>query len=774
MPFLRDMSIGRKLTVIIMSITAMTLLVACLVMVIYDVIVYRRAMVTDASTLADMVADNSTAALTFHDEQAGRDVLKSLRTQPHITAACLYTQEGKLFATYVREGKDAKFTPPPPRPNGSFFENGRLLQFRPIRLSKDVIGTVYLESDFSEMNARLRTFPIAITLALLVSSLMAFVLAKRMQTLVSGPILELLDAAKVVSSEQNYTLRLPVTSRDEIGMLVTGFNQMLGQIEQRDEELQRHRENLEEEVAKRTAELQSLNVHFAAAKDAAESANRAKGQFLANMSHEIRTPINGIMGMTELALATYLDQEQRDYLLMVKSSSESLLSVINDILDFSKVDSGKLDLEEIEFELSDCIEETMKSLTWRALQKGLNLAYDIGAEVPNHLIGDSGRLRQILLNLTGNAIKFTEQGKVQVEISSVLLPDGQAELHFSVQDTGIGIPLDKHELLFRPFSQADNSTTRKYGGTGLGLAISTQLVRLMNGKMWLESEVGQGSTFHFTACFVLGLSQTARPAAALPIAPRQTPRESRQLRILVAEDNAVNQAVIMRVLQKMGHSAVLARNGKEALALATNEKFEVAFMDVQMPEMDGLAATAAIREAEKITMTHLPIIAMTAHAMKGDRERCLQAGMDGYISKPLRFSDIEDVLANLDHPPVVVKQNLPNPSAWSKANALDRLGGDDELLQELCKIYLEESPKLLEKLRRAVADGDAETIRFVAHSIKGEVSYLGAEKASQAARDLEKMGNENDLSKAAAVFAILEREVFGLQSALKNISRTNQ
>ncbi len=236
----------------------------------------------------------------------------------------------------------------------------------------------------------------------------------------------------------------------------------------------------------------------------------------------------------------------------------------------------------------------------------------------------------------------------------------------------------------------------------------------------------------------------------------------------------MNQAVIMRVLQKMGHSAVLARNGKEALALATNEKFEVAFMDVQMPEMDGLAATAAIREAEKITMTHLPIIAMTAHAMKGDRERCLQAGMDGYISKPLRFSDIEDVLANLDHPPVVVKQNLPNPSAWSKANALDRLGGDEELLQELCKIYLEESPKLLEKLRRAVADGDAETIRFVAHSIKGEVSYLGAEKASQAARDLEKMGNENDLSKAAAVFAILEREVFGLQSALKNISRTNQ
>jgi two-component system, sensor histidine kinase and response regulator len=908
MSVLRDMSIGRKLTMIILSITAVSLLLACTIMVGYDLLTYRGAMVRDVSTLADMVADNSTAALTFHDVQAANDVLRSLRTQPHITAACLYTQDGRVFATYVREGGVVAFSPPPPRPNGSSVENGHLLQFRPVRLGKDLIGTVYVESNFSEMSQRLRAYSLAMALTLLISSIAAFVMAARLQRLVSEPILELVRATRRVSSERNYAIRCPVISHDEIGLLVGGFNEMLAQIEHRDAQLLRHRDDLENEVARRTSELQTTNVTLAAAKDAAESASRAKGEFLANMSHEIRTPINGVLGMTELALDTELTQEQREYLLLVRSSGEALLSVINDILDFSKVESGKLELEEIPFNLYTCVGETIKTMALRAHEKKLELAYDMGPDMPLHLIGDPGRLRQILLNLIGNAIKFTEKGEVLVEIANLSEQDGKVELHFKVTDTGIGIPPAKQPLLFKAFTQADSSTTRKYGGTGLGLAISARLVEMMGGKIWLDSSEGRGTTFHFTVCYakepiagdllpsgpvaelkdvsvlvvddnatnrrilyemtsrwgmkplavdggtaalaaiesaghggdpfriiltdahmpgmdgfelseeirrrpdysqakILMLTSGGRPgeaercrqvgisayllkpvmkadlraailtvlghsnsgnAATHRLVTRHTLSHSDgNFHILVAEDNAVNQAVILRVLEKMGHTTVLARTGKEALAFAFSQRFDLVFMDVQMPEMDGLAATEAIRRKEKGTGAHLAIYAMTAHAMKGDRELCLQAGMDGYITKPIRFSDLEKTLSSFSRAQSAPVPGSPRRASWGKAEALERLGGDEDLLRELCQIFLDESPKLLQKLRQAVTDADPEAVMRTAHGLKGELGYLGAAKATQAAQELEDMGDAKNLSRAAEVFEVLDREFAALRLALK-------
>jgi signal transduction histidine kinase/CheY-like chemotaxis protein len=406
-------------------------------------------------------------------------------------------------------------------------------------------------------------------------------------------------------------------------------------------------ERLEKAVSGRTSELvrekatidmQNREIELLLQK--AQAASRAKSAFLANMSHEIRTPLNGVVGMTELVMGTELNAEQREYVQGARDSADALLSILNDILDLSKIEAGWMELNPAPLSVRHLVAESVGLFRFQAARQGLGLEWEVDDAVPEAVVGDAIRLRQILLNLIGNAAKFTEQGSICVRVTLASEPDGQpgVRLRWSVADTGIGIPAEMHGLIFEAFRQADNSSTRKYGGTGLGLAICARLVELMRGRIWVDSQPGRGSTFHFTT-LMQPADEHPQDGAEPPVRTRagvdisRPPR--RKLAVLLAEDNAVNQKLGVRLLEKRGHSVTVAANGCEAVALSEKESFDVVLMDVHMPEMDGFEATQRIRQRERRARTYTPIIALTANAMAGDREKCLKAGMDGYINKPV-------------------------------------------------------------------------------------------------------------------------------------------
>lgn len=896
--------------------------------------------------LADMIAFSCTAPIIFSDAKSAREALSMLKTNPDIISVCVLNDKEEIFASYLHSNSGYDQFLERLKTSVSLRESRQILaelpdnshlnvlhdiyMIRPVVEDSQTIGQVVIHFSNTQLMQMLVTNVWSAVLTLLVALLIAYLIASRLQKIIAAPLTLLASTMQRVSGEQDYSLRVDSTGDGEIGQLVDGFNEMLGQIETRDKELAQHRGSLELTVARRTEELSQMVSDLEIARDGAEAASRSKSEFLANMSHEIRTPMNGILGMTELLMGTPLTQKQHQFAEIIESSGESLLIIINDILDFSKIEAGELVMESIPFNLHDLVSEAAELFATSAARKGIELLVSVASTVPVAVTSDPVRIRQVLLNLVGNAVKFTSRGEVVVQVT---LDQEQAEgfkVRFAVRDTGIGIDPELKHRIFDPFSQGDGSTTRKYGGTGLGLTIARRLTHLLGGEIGVESTPGAGSLFFFTATLqshgealpgespqhfealsrtrllvvddnqtnrdilqqqlsrwgircelassgaealgLLNVAATGDPfqGAILDLAmpemdgitlarrircsteipypklllltsadmaetdvqeleishcltkpvrsswlyncmvdmfcgKRQTEPEHpaddrpafagilRGLRILLVEDNVVNQMVGRGMLEDLGCTVQVADNGMKAVEMIAQASFDAVFMDCQMPVMDGYQATRCVREREHPAgedgeRAHQVIIALTAHALEGDSKRCLDAGMDYYLTKPFTIRQIEEVLLLAlprearpapHHPgaeppessglpagtPLEQEGGVPAAGVGPSIDArclqeLRRLsiGSNNDLLRKIVAHYLADTPQAIAQLKQAVLAGDAELVRSKTHSLKSSCAHLGAMRLCELIKELERSGRNSTLEGADQMLVLIERE----------------